>query len=177
MWLYKTIHIIITSHITLYVIGLFCHVWSEIHLHIRIWESVEKKDERIYCLCQWPKSHSCSLSRLRNYRKTINVIPFPPVSFEAFGIKRKKEISFGSASLSQASACRLFACLMWTDAGLACCSGKESDAKQQEAHSLLLKAHSVLLKAFQSVSFAHSRKIIALSLQYIYFFTYLIYLA
>jgi len=53
----------------------------------------KKKDERFYCLCQWPKSHSCSLSRLRNYRKTINVIPFPPVSFEAFGIERKKEIS------------------------------------------------------------------------------------
>lgn len=145
MRLYKTIHIIITSHITLYVIGLFCHVWSEIHLHIRIWESVEKKDERIYCLCQWPKSHSCSLSRLRNYRKTINVIPFPPVSFEAFGIKRKKEISFGSASLSQASACRLFACLMWTDAGLACCSGKESDVKvmrNSRKHTAFFSKHT-----------------------------------
>lgn len=84
-----------------------CHVWSEFHFHIRIWESVEKKDERFFCLCQWPKPHSCTLSRLRNYRKTINVIPFPPVSSETFGIERKKEISFRSASLSQASACRL----------------------------------------------------------------------
>lgn len=149
MLLHKTTHHHhLTYNSSLHVIGLFCHVWSEIHLHIRIWESVEKKkDERFYCLCQWPKSHSCSLSRLRNYRKTINVIQFPPVSFEAFGIERKKEILFGSASLSQASACRLSACLMWTDAGLACCSGrrKKSDAKLQEAHS-------VLLKAFQSTS-------------------------
>lgn len=144
MLLYKTIHITITSHITLHVIGLFCHVWSEIHLHIRIWESVEKKKMKDFTVfANGQKSHFCSLSRLRNYRKTINVIPFPPVSFEAFGIERKKEISFGSASFSQASACCLSACLMWTDAGLACCSGRKKKRVMQNCrkHTAFFSKH------------------------------------
>ncbi len=117
-------------------------------------ESVEKKDERFFCLCHWPKPHFCTLSRLRNYRKTINLIPFPPVSSEAFGIERKKEISFRIASLSQASACHL--CLShvnWCWFGVLCKKKKKkkSNVKWQEAHS-------IHLKIFQSASWLNHLK-------------------
>lgn len=116
-----------------------------------------KKDERFFCLCQWPKPHSCTLSRLRNYRNTIKVIPFSPISFEAFGIERKKEISFRSDSLSQASACRITARLKWTDGGLACCTEK----KKERYETAGITQHS-----FQNISvsiMAQSLKIMASS--------------